>query len=216
MNKKLEMIINTLRPVGILPVICPENEAETDTFLRAAEGTAIKAVEITLRQPYAPEAIKRIKERRADFTVGAGTVLSLESLETAISAKADFCVSPGLNEEIMAKSNSAGIPFLPGCATPSDIQKAAFMGLSAVKFFPAECMGGVKALNLYKGAFNGMSFLPTGGITVENLGDYLNCTNVAACGGSFMVPKSMLKNGDSDGIREVILRCCKASKAVNI
>ncbi|MBQ8248291.1 MAG: bifunctional 4-hydroxy-2-oxoglutarate aldolase/2-dehydro-3-deoxy-phosphogluconate aldolase [Clostridia bacterium] len=200
--------------VGILPVVCPENETEVDTLIKAVENTPIKALEITLRHPYAPEAIKRIKEKCPTFTVGAGTVVNPEALDAAISAGADFCVSPGFDEELVNAAKTRNIPFLPGCATPSEIQRAVFLGAKTVKFFPAECMGGTKALKLYKGAFSDVMFVPTGGITMDNLKDYLDCPNVASCGGSFMCPRGQLAAGDSDGIREAILKCTAIRGAV--
>lgn len=212
---ELERLMDNLRQTGILPVICLENQAETDTLLRAIEDTPVNTVEITLRHPFAPEAIARIRRLRPMLRIGAGTVLTADALEQVASAGVDFCVSPGLHEALLSQAEARGIPFLPGCATPSDIQRAAFLGIRTVKFFPAECVGGTKALKLYQGAFREISFLPTGGITMENLADYLRCSNVIACGGSFMVPREMLKAGDSESIHEAILRCMEVRKAVS-
>ncbi len=203
-----------LSETGIIPVICPECAKEADTLMRAIENTPIGAVEITLRHPYAPEAIARIRQACPSVVVGAGTVVNDDLLKAAISAGAAFCVSPGFDERLVLRAADAGMLFLPGCATPSEIQKAVYMGLDTVKFFPAECSGGTKALKLYAGAFKGVKFVPTGGITMDNLGDYLSCSNVAACGGSFMAPRDMFENGDHQGIHELIMRCTEIKRTV--
>lgn len=140
--------------------------------------------------------------------VGAGTVVSESMLMQAIHAGADFCVSPGTDFSLLRLAREHNIPFIPGCATPSEIQNAEKEGLSLIKFFPAECAGGPAALKLYEGAFSNITFIPTGGITRENLRNYLKCPNVLACGGSFMIPKDRLLQRDSASIRNEILQLC--------
>lgn len=192
---------------GILPVVCPENSSELDTIINAISITGLNVLEITLRNTFSFEAIAHIKRNYPKLIVGAGTVNSTEILRKAIDIGADFLVSPGSTEELLADAKKKNIPFLPGVSTPSEILKLSSMGYKILKFFPAECSGGSKVLNLYKGAFSDVSFIPTGGITVENVESYLNLENVLACGGSFMLPKDMLKNNDIQGICEIIIRC---------
>ena len=207
MNGFFERIAPQVKACGIIPVFCPKNEAEFATFMNALLSTPVRIVEITLRSDFAAEAIARIKKEHPDFIVGAGTVLNEKLLEKAASAGADFLVSPGCSPVLLEKAAEKNIPFLPGCATPSEIQNALLEGRRTLKFFPAECSGGAAALKLYQGAFAGVSFVPTGGITLKNLPDYLALENVLACGGSFMLPKAMMAAGDSEGIARTIMEC---------
>lgn len=192
---------------GIIPVFCPKNPDELNVFVNAFVKTPLRVIEITLRSEFAPEAIKTIKQSLPDFCVGAGTILNKEALNLAIHSGADFLGSPGYSNELIDEAKAAGIPFLPGCSTPSEIQNAMLAGFSTVKFFPAQASGGPDVLKLYSGAFEGVSFISTGGITTDNLAKYLSLENVLACGGSFMIPKNMLASGDSEGIYKVIMQC---------
>ena len=194
--------------VGILPVICIHNQAELNTLLLSLDNTPVHCIEITLRHEFALEAIKIIKKAMPHMTVGAGTVVSPTLLTQAIEAGADFCVSPGTDYDLLHLSQAQNISFIPGCSTPTEIQNVQKMGYSLVKYFPAECSGGIRALTLYEGAFPNITFVPTGGITLENISDYLNRPNVLACGGSFMIPKDKLAAGDHHTIRDLILQCC--------
>lgn len=198
--------------VGIVPVVCPKNENELRTLLDAVKASPVRCVEITLRNAYSTEAIAYIKKNCPDITVGAGTVNSLESFEAALSVGADFLVSPGTLDESVEAARIKSVPFLHGCVTPSEILKLTRQGYTTLKFFPAETLGGVKTLSLYAGAFADVSFIPTGGITVANLGDYLACKNVLACGGSFMAPKDLLAAGDSEGVYNLIEKCVAICK----
>lgn len=200
-EKKYSHILNE---VGILPVICPENKTDLDTVLKAILPSRIRCMEITLRHPFAAEAIAYIKEYHSEIIVGAGTVTTEEKLNIALKCNADFCVSPGLNVDLVLQADRLNMPFVPGCSIPSEMLAAKDLGLTTLKFFPADCLGGVKALNLYKGALEGLSFIPTGGITQDNFEEYISCDNVLACGGSFMMPKQMLKSGDSSNINSII------------
>lgn len=193
-----------LEKCGILPVICLKNQSELDVFMQAILKTPIKCIEITMRHPFSPDAISFIKENYPEISVGAGTVNTIEKLGEAINCGADFCVAPGTLDEILIKADKKKMPFLAGCSTPSEIMKLAAMGYKTVKYFPAECSGGAKALKLYEGAFAGIKFLPTGGINAENLTEYAACKNVLGCGGSFMIPKSMLENGCDDEIAKTV------------
>ena len=208
MNTNFKQEICRLKDIGVLPVVCLTSEDELNTFLDAVLSSPLNCVEITLRHPFAIEAIKYIKKNHPSLIVGAGTVLSQEALEAAVCAGADFCVSPGLDENLLLQSLKQNMFFIPGCCTPTEIIKASNLGCKLIKFFPAEGFGGIRTLKLYQGALSGISFIPTGGITLENLPDYLNCKNVIACGGSYMMPKDLLKEGKSREIKEIISRCC--------
>lgn len=192
---------------GVLPVICIKSERELDTFIAAITQTPLRCVEITLRHPYAVTAIAEIKKRCPELTVGAGTITTIEKLDGAIAAGADFGVSPAVDNEVLDAAEKKGLPFIAGCATPSEIFSVAKRGNGIVKFFPAEVMGGAKALKLYESALADITFIPTGGINMDNLGDYLACKNVLACGGSFMAPAKMMSEGDVSGIVSIIEQC---------
>lgn len=186
----MEKYVELLKTSGILPIKCPENQKTLEILISALEETPLRVIEITLRNEFSINAIKYIKTEFPQFTVGAGTVVNSSLLNQALKNGADFCVSPGLDIELLKEAQNKNIPFLPGCSTPTEILTAQKAGLKVVKFFPAEISGGIKALKLYQGAFSDMLFLPTGGITLENVKEYLNLSNVVACGGSFMLASS--------------------------
>ncbi len=198
---------DALKAVGIIPVISVANEGELDTLMGAVTVTPVRCIEITLRNDFAPRAIALVKEKYPQIIVGAGTVTSKERLETAIESGADFCVSPWLDTELIKLAQSRGMLFLPGVATPTEAYMASELGITTVKLFPAEAMGGTGVLKLYAGALADNVFIPTGGITMDNLGKYLSQKNVLACGGSFMAPKDMLAAGDSAAVRDRIMKC---------
>ena len=188
----MKKYVEFLRTSHILPVKCPENQDELEMLLLALINTPLRVIEITLRNGFALDAVKYIKQNYPEIIVGAGTVVNSSLLNQALKNGADFCVSPGLDLELLNEAQNKNMPFLPGCSNPSEILMAQKSGFKIVKFFPAEISGGVKALKLYEGAFSDMLFVPTGGITLENAREYLKLKNVVACGGSFMVGDSMI------------------------
>jgi 2-dehydro-3-deoxyphosphogluconate aldolase/(4S)-4-hydroxy-2-oxoglutarate aldolase len=136
--------------------------------------------------------------------VGAGTVLTPEQADRAIAAGAKFIVSPGLNPNVVKHCMSKGITVIPGCSNPSDIETAMELGLDTVKFFPAEAAGGIKMIRAMSAPYSGIHFVPTGGIDAGNLMDYLNLPMVAACGGSWMVSRDLIRSGAFDRITELV------------
>lgn len=183
----MEKYLELLKSNPILPIKCPKNQEELDVLISALTETPLRVIEITLRNEFSLNAIKYIKTNFPQFTVGAGTVVSSFLLNESLKSGADFCVSPGLDVELLKEAQNKNMPFLPGCSTPTEILMAQKAGLRIVKFFPAEISGGVNALKLYQGAFSNMLFLPTGGITLKNVKEYLQSDNVVSCGGSFML-----------------------------
>ena len=206
--------LSVLKKNGTLPVLCLKTPEQLETFEKALVNTPVNCVEIMLRHPFSIECISYIKKNYPSIIVGAGTVMTMDDYSRALDAGADFCVAPGFDETIVSKAMADGVFFLPGCITPTEIMHAQSMGCSIIKFFPAEGLGGTGTLKLYEGALAGISFIPTGGITLNNLADYLALDNVIACGGGYMVPKDMLAAGDSQGIADTINRCCSIRKAV--
>lgn len=200
MSELYNKITFLLKEAGMLPIYCMTSEEEIETIMNALVKTPIRCIEIILRHPFAVKAIEIIKEKYPEFIVGAGTVVSPQILKKAIKSGADFFVSPGLDEKVIKIAKKKKLVFIAGCSTPSEILKAQVLGFNVVKFFPAECSGGVKALKLYRSAFPEVSFVATGNITYDNIRDYNKCANILACGGTFMFSKEKVKNGDSEGI----------------
>jgi 2-dehydro-3-deoxyphosphogluconate aldolase/(4S)-4-hydroxy-2-oxoglutarate aldolase len=146
---------------------------------------------VTFRTPRAAEALA-IMARDPRLLVGAGTVLTVEQVDAAVAAGAQFIVSPGYSRDVVRAAQQRGIPVIPGVATPTEIQMALADGIDVVKFFPAEAVGGTRALAAMAAPFSGLRFIPTGGISPSNLADYLALPCVAAVGGSWMAPSDLI------------------------
>ena len=180
-------MMKQLHRIGLIPVIKIENAEDAVPLAKALIDGGLPAAEITFRTKCAAEAIKNITEAFPEMLVGAGTVLTTEQVDAAIEAGSKFLVSPGLNPKVTAYCLSKGVPMLPGCSNPSDVEAALELGLSTVKFFPAEAAGGLKMLKAMAAPYGQLTFMPTGGINENNLLDYLKFNKIVACGGSFMV-----------------------------
>ena len=164
-----------------------------------AEG-GLPAAEITFRTSAAEGAISAIAREAPEVLLLAGTVLDVPTASRAVEAGAAGIVSPGTNPEVVAWCLKRGIPVLPGCATPTEAEACLRMGLSAVKLFPAEAVGGAALLKALSGPYPQLKFMPTGGISPQNLGAYLALPNVFCCGGSWLAPQSKMDAGDWAGI----------------
>lgn len=186
---------------GIIPVIVLENADAADDLAQALIAGGLRAAEVTFRTAAAAEAIARMS-RYDELLVGAGTVLSSEQVDIAVDAGARFIVSPGLSAGVVGRARERSVPALPGVVTPSEIMAALDMGLSLMKFFPAEAYGGVATLKAFRSPFGSVSFVPTGGVTEQNVGDYLRLTNVASVGGTWMVQPRLIASGEFDEIAE--------------
>lgn len=189
-----------LYEIGIIPVIKITDPKKAVPLARALCRGGLPAAEITFRTDCAAEAISAIVREFPDMLVGAGTVLNAEQADRAKAAGAKFIVSPGLNPNTVRHCQEIGVPILPGCANPSDIEMAIELGLDTVKFFPAEAAGGVAMIKAMSAPYGNIKFMPTGGINADNLLDYLRFDKVIACGGSFMVKESLIDAEDWDAI----------------
>lgn len=196
-----------IEETGILPVINITEVEVAKPLCQILLEEGIQSIEVTLRSECSLEAIAEIKKNFPEMIVGAGTVLDIETIDKVLAAGADYIVTPGFDEGMVEYCIKNDIEIFPGCSTATEIQKAYKMGLRVLKFFPAELSGGVDALKRLSGPFKGVKFVPTGGINYSNLGKYLSCNVVAACGGSYMATSEQLKNRDFEGIR---LSCRKA------
>ncbi|MEU4556926.1 bifunctional 4-hydroxy-2-oxoglutarate aldolase/2-dehydro-3-deoxy-phosphogluconate aldolase [Actinoplanes sp. NPDC023936] len=183
----------------IVPVVVLDDESRAADLGRALVGGGLPIAEVTLRTPGALAAIATMA-RNKDLLVGAGTVLTPEQATAAAEAGARFAVCPGLSRAVVERCGALGLPVLPGVATATEVLAAREIGLEAVKFFPAETSGGAPAVAALAAVFGDMRFVPTGGITAANAGDYLALPSVLAVGGSWMVPRS----ADLDQIHELI------------
>ena len=193
-------MMKELYSIGLIPVIKIENPDDAVPLAKALIDGGLPAAEITFRTACAAEAIKNITEAYPEMLVGAGTVLTTEQVDAAIAAGSKFIVSPGLNPKVTSYCLSKGVPMLPGCSNPSDIEAALELGLKTVKFFPAEAAGGLKMLKAMAAPYGQLTFMPTGGINADNLLDYLKFNKIVACGGSFMVKDELVKEKKWDEI----------------
>ena len=191
-------MIETLGEVGVVPVIVIEQEEQAVPLAKALVKGGLKVLEVTFRTEAAAGAIAAIRREVPEAVVGAGTVLTKAQLEAAKAAGAEFCVAPGFDPAIVEAAKAAEMPFCPGIATASELSQALTAGLKMVKFFPAEAAGGVKMIKNLLGAFRftGVKFMPTGGVNLTNLGEYLATPEIVCCGGTWIVPKDALAAGD--------------------
>ena len=191
-------IVETLGKAGIIPVIVIEKEAEAVPLAQALVKGGLPVLEVTFRTQAAAGAIAAIRQAVPEAIVGAGTLLTVEQLKAAKAAGAVFGVAPGFDPVIMAAAKAEGLPFCPGVQTASELSQALTAGCKMVKFFPAEAAGGVKMIKNLLGAFRftGVKFMPTGGVNLSNVGDYLAVPEIVCCGGTWIVPKDALAAGD--------------------
>ena len=181
-------LLQKISLAGLVPVIKVEDAADAVPLCKALADGGLPVAEITFRSDAAEQAIKNVHEALPQIILGAGTVLTPEQADRAIAAGATYIVSPGLNPVVVKHCIERGVPVVPGCANPSDVEVALSLGLKTVKFFPAEALGGVKVIKAMSAPYGGLTFLPTGGINEKNLMDYLSFPKIIACGGSWMVP----------------------------
>ena len=198
-------IVETLGKAGIIPVIVIEKEAEAVPLAQALVKGGLPVLEVTFRTQAAAGAIAAIRQAVPEAIVGAGTLLTVEQLKAAKAAGAVFGVAPGFDPVIMAAAKAEGLPFCPGVQTASELSQALTAGCKMVKFFPAEAAGGVKMIKNLLGAFRftGVKFMPTGGVNLSNVGDYLAVPEIICCGGTWIVPKDALAAGDWAAIEKL-------------
>ena len=202
----MNSVEDRIRGTGIVPVVKLDRAEDAKPLGEALVDGGICIAEVTFRTDAAAEGIREMR-RIPDLLVGAGTVLTLEQLEAALDAGAEFIVSPGLNPKIVRACIDKNIPVFPGCSGPSDIEQALEMGLGTVKFFPAGSLGGLETIKALSGPYPSISFMPTGGIGPKNLPEYIRFPRVAACGGSWMLDPGAISGGDFFSITAA----CKAS-----
>ncbi len=196
----------------IVPVLSVDPLDVATPLAHALQAGGITVAEVTLRTAAGLEAISAFKRACPDMVVGAGTVLDANDLRRALDAGADFIVSPGFDAGLLDVLAGAPVPVLPGVATPGEAMAARNAGLRHVKLFPAEIVGGAAMIRSLGGPLQDMKFMPTGGVTLANLGDYLALDNVYAVGGTWIAKPDHLAAGDWSGIEARAREACEAAR----
>lgn len=180
----------------VIPVVTIDDAADAVPLARVLLASGVGTIEITLRTPAALDAIRAVSVEAPEMIVGAGTVLNEDDLNAAIEAGAKYALSPGGTTKLMKAARKASIPFVPGVATASEIQRGLELGYTCFKFFPAEQLGGVSTLKAIAGPLPSVRFCPTGSITPDKAPAYLALSNVLCVGGSWIAPSDYIKAGD--------------------
>lgn len=189
----MDACIKELYRIGIVPVVALDDAADALPLGAALKKGGVSAIEVTFRTAAAADAIRLLTREMPELLVGAGTVITKEQADAAIEAGAKFIVSPGFQPELVSYVLSKGVPMCPGTATPGEMEQAMALGLSAVKFFPAEQNGGAPMLKALSAPYRDLLFMPTGGVKLENLRTYLALDQVFACGGTWLATKDDIK-----------------------
>ncbi|MFQ1015068.1 bifunctional 4-hydroxy-2-oxoglutarate aldolase/2-dehydro-3-deoxy-phosphogluconate aldolase [Avibacterium paragallinarum] len=197
-------IIEKLREFKVIPVIALDNAQDILPLAETLAKNGLPVVEITFRSVAAEEAIRLIRQHNPNILIAAGTVLTSEQVVQAKNAGADCIVTPGFNPKIVKLCQELNIPVMPGVNNPMSIEAALELGITAVKFFPAEASGGVKMIKALLGPYAQLQIMPTGGISVNNIKDYLAIPNVVACGGSWFVEKSLINSHNWEEIGRLV------------
>ena len=199
--------IDRLRALRVMPVNQIVNAADAVPLAKVLVENGLPAAEITFRTAAAAESIRLIRAAYPQIVLCAGTVLTIEQVDAAIAAGADFVISPGFNPSTVTYCLENNIKMIPGVNNPSLVEQALELGVSALKFFPAEASGGINMLKSLVGPYSQIQLMPTGGVTPLNLGEYLAIPQVIACGGTWIAPTRAIANHEWDliagNVREV-------------
>lgn len=193
-------LVAALRAVGVVPVVTLHDAGRAADVTRSLVDGGLHVVEITLRTAAGLEAIAAARTANPTAVVGAGTVTTASQAREAIDAGASFLVGPGLDTAVVETARQRGVPAIPGIATPTELMRAAALGIDLVKLFPAAVLGGPAMVQALSAVWPEVRFLPTGGITAESAPEYLALPHVVAVGGSWMVPQAAVDAGDWDAI----------------
>lgn len=199
----METILEELEKKRIIPVVVLRNIADAKPLAQALCDGGLPCAEVTFRTETAADCIRIMSEEFPDMLVGAGTVLTTSQADQAMKAGAKFIVSPGLNPTVVKHCIKKKYPVIPGVNNPSDIEAALSFGLTFVKFFPAEASGGLEMIKALSGPYPQVRFMPTGGVTPENVHTYLAFDKVVACGGTWMVRDDLIKLQNFEKIKQL-------------
>ncbi|EGR0235201.1 bifunctional 4-hydroxy-2-oxoglutarate aldolase/2-dehydro-3-deoxy-phosphogluconate aldolase [Vibrio vulnificus] len=192
----MSSIKEQLKTLKVIPVIAIDKAEDIIPLGKVLAENGLPAAEITFRSEAAVEAIRLLRETQPDMLIGAGTVLNREQAIAAKEAGATFIVSPGFNPNTVKACQEIGIDIVPGVNNPSTVEAALEMGLTTLKFFPAEASGGINMVKSLLAPYTNIELMPTGGINPANIKDYLAIPRVLACGGTWMVDKKLIEEGN--------------------
>jgi len=209
-------ILEQLAKIRVIPVVVIDDEESAERLAAALLEGGLPTMEITFRTEAAKGTLTRIAKAFPDVLLGAGTVLSVDQVKTAVSCGARYIVSPGLNRKVVEYCLDNDIVVTPGVITPTEIEAAIDLGLGVVKFFPAGAVGGLPYLKAISGPYRKMKFIPTGGIDESNLSEYLNFSQVMACGGSWMVKSDLLVGKRFDEISRLAARAVGIARDIGV
>jgi 2-dehydro-3-deoxyphosphogluconate aldolase / (4S)-4-hydroxy-2-oxoglutarate aldolase len=187
----------------LVPVVAIRDADAAPDLAAALVAGGLPILEVTLRTEAAAAALASVAAVKGELTLAAGTVTSAEQVKLAVDCGAELIVSPGLNTNVIEYCLKHDIPVLPGICTPTEIETARNYGLRTLKFFPAEAYGGVRTLRALSDVYGGFAFVPTGGINLQSVGDYLKLPTVIACGGSWMAPTDLINERRWDAITKL-------------
>lgn len=199
-----QQLIEKLQSYKIIPVIQINQVEQAVPLAKTLVENGLPVAEVTFRTEAAAEAIRLMREACPELCIGAGTVLNAEQVDRAVAAGAEFIVAPGLNPNTVRYCQQQGIPVVPGVNNPSQVEQALELGLTFLKFFPAEASGGINMIKSLLAPYVNISLMPTGGISKANVRDYLAIDRVACCGGTWMVATSLIDNGDWEEIGRLV------------
>ncbi|BHH82024.1 bifunctional 4-hydroxy-2-oxoglutarate aldolase/2-dehydro-3-deoxy-phosphogluconate aldolase [Desulforhopalus sp. 52FAK] len=212
-SDKIQKLESQLQEHRLVPVVALPS---VDAGLQLAEilvRCGLPVAEITFRTECAAEAISEISRQYPQVLLLAGTVLSPEQVDTAVGAGAKGIVSPGFTKKMARYCRESGIPYYPGVCTPSEVQMAREEGLQSLKFFPAELSGGLKMISLFKAIYQDTTFMPTGGISQDNLLQYLGHENILCCGGTWLSPENHMVEGRWQEIEQRVVSAVELLKS---
>ena len=192
--------IKIIKEHGVVPVLGLKDPDTAPQVAAALRRGGLPLIEVTMRAEKAMDCLRAIKSTDSQMLAGAGTILRCEQVDQAKEAGADFVVTPGFNPKVVARCLELEMPVVPGCITPTEIEAGLEMGLTTFKFFPSEPMNGMATIKQLCGPYGSIQFIPTAGINLSNMEEYLSSDKIAAVGGSFMAPAAMVEAQDWEGI----------------
>ncbi len=198
---------------GVIPVLVIDQPSNAKALGETLLAAGLPVIELTLRTESSWDSYKELRKVEG-LSLGVGSINSVENMKKTVDLGADFAVSPGLLPEVAEVAINAELPYYPGVATPSEIARGLSLGLKVLKFFPAEALGGMKTLNSMSAPFKDLRFIPTGGIDLRLLPEYLQSKKIAAVGGSWMVPQTLVDQGEFDKIGHLTTEALAAVRRI--
>lgn len=200
--------------LAIIPVVVLDDVADAKPLADALVAGGMPSAEVTFRTACAADVIRAMRAAQPQMAVGAGTVLSVEQVDEAIEAGAEFIVSPGFDADVVRHCQERGVPVFPACVTPTEIICARKLGIVVTKFFPAAQYGGLATINALSAPFVGHRFMPTGGVSASNVAEFLSNPHVIACGGTWMVKADLIRQGRFDEVERLAREAMEIAHSV--